>query len=123
MKLRLAMIFVKGLPRMASFYGGALGLVPIAETRTASWVEFDSGTVNVALHAIPAHIADHIEILSPPQAREESPIKLVFVVDNVESEYARLAALGVPMELRPWGVAEGFDPEGNVFQISGPLGG
>ena len=77
MRLQLAMIYAKDLPLMAGFYGDTLGLKPIEGSRTESWVEFDAGGVVLGLHAIPSHIADQIEITSPPQVREETPIKLV----------------------------------------------
>ena len=105
---------------MEAFYGDTLGLKRIDETRTDSWVEFDAGSARLALHAIPAHIADQIEISSPPRVREKNPVKLVFVVDDAQSERARLEALGVVMVIRPWGSVDGVDPEGNVFQISSP---
>ena len=102
---------------MAAFYGETLGLRSIAETRTDSWVEFDGGGASLALHAIPPEIAGGIEIATPPRVREENPLKLVFVVEDVKCERARLAALGIPMMARAWGACDGVDPEGNVFQI------
>jgi catechol 2,3-dioxygenase-like lactoylglutathione lyase family enzyme len=120
MRLKCAMIFVKDLDRMAEFYGQTLGLKPRAETRTDAWVEFDAGNATLALHAIPPHLADRIEISSPPQVREKNPTKIVFAVEDVQSERARLEALGVTMVLRPWGTCDGVDPEGNVFQIAAP---
>jgi catechol 2,3-dioxygenase-like lactoylglutathione lyase family enzyme len=117
MQLQRAMIFVKDLEGMAAFYGDALGLVPIAETRTTSWVEFETGGGRLALHGIPPEIAGDIKVTSTPLAREDNPIKLVFAVDDVEREHARLVALGVSMMRRPWGASDGVDPEGNIFQI------
>ncbi len=102
---------------MAGFYGDTLGLKAIDSTRTESWVEFDTGGIVLGLHAIPSHIADQIEITSPPQVREETPIKLVFAVADVKAEFERLSALDVVVTLRPWGTCDGVDPEGNVFQI------
>ena len=88
MRLQLAMIYVKDLPRMAGFYGDTLGLKLIEATRTESWVEFDAGGVVLALHAIPSHIADQIEITSPPLVREETPLKLVFAVTDMNLKTA-----------------------------------
>ena len=118
MQLQRAMIFVKDLNRMAAFYGDMLGLKPVAETRTGSWVEFNAGNASLALHAIPPYLADGIEISSPPRVRETNPTKLVFAVEDVQSGRARLEELGVTIVLRPWGTCDGVDPEGNVFQIS-----
>ena len=117
MRLTRAMIYVKDLDRMSAFYGATLGLKPIDETRTDTWLEFDAGGIRFALHAIPPHIADQIEISSPPQPRESNPVKLSFAVDDVASERKRLESLGVTVVDRPWGGCDGIDPEGNVFGI------
>jgi len=113
-----ARLYVKDLQRMAAFYGVTLGLQQIDDTRTDSWVEFDAGGTRFALHAIPAPIAAQIEISSPPQPRENNPIKLSFAVEDVSAECRRLAALGVSIIKRPWGAYDGIDPEGNIFGIS-----
>ena len=115
MKLSGAILFVKDLERMSAFYADTLGLRMIAATRTENWAEFESG---LGLHAIPPHIAASIEITVPPQVREDTPIKLVFTVADVQAEHDRLRALGVDVTLRPWGVCEGVDPEGNLFQLN-----
>jgi extradiol dioxygenase family protein len=120
MRLSAAMVYVKDLPRMRAFYGEMLGVKPINETWTDSWTEFDAGGVRFALHAIPAEIASQIEITSPPRARGQNPVKLIFEVEDVEAERARLELLGVTMVQRPWGAWDGIDPEGNVFGIRSP---
>jgi len=118
MELRRAIVFVKNLQRMASFYGDTLGLKALPEGATGEWVEFEAGNVSFALHAIPDSIADAISISDPPRRRNETPIKLVFGVDNVAAQRRRLLEHGISMsEIHPWGGCDGIDPEGNVFQI------
>jgi catechol 2,3-dioxygenase-like lactoylglutathione lyase family enzyme len=117
MRLNRAMIFVKDLDRMAAFYERVLGLQPVEETRLPNWVEFESDAVRFSLHAIPAEIANEIQIASPPSPREKNPVKLSFEVDDVAAERARLESLGVTILERPWGACDGVDPEGNVFAI------
>jgi catechol 2,3-dioxygenase-like lactoylglutathione lyase family enzyme len=118
MKLRQAMIFAKDLARMTAFYRDGLGLREIPESRQDGWVEFDAGGTLLALHEIPAHIAANIEIETPPEARSETPIKLVFESEEVEAARAHLISHGAVMfEPRAWGGCDGLDPEGNVFQI------
>ena len=102
---------------MAAFYGNALGLKPIEETRLENWVDFEAGATTFALHAIPSEFADQIEISSPPRPREKNPVKLSFEVDDVASERQRLESLGVLVVQRPWGSHDGMDPEGNIFGI------
>ena len=117
MQLGTVMIYAKDLPLMAAFYEQTLGLPAIAETRTEHWVELRAGAVKIALHAIPAHIAAEIKITSPPEAREQTPLKLLFAVPNVAAEAARLKALGVTIFERPWGGCDAMDPEGNIFGL------
>ena len=113
-----AMIYVKDLPRMAAFYEMSLGLKPIKETQMDTWVEFEAGGSRFALHAVPTGIASQIEVSSPPQPREKSPVKLIFEVDDLAVETRRLTALGLTILQRPWGTCDGIDPEGNIFQIT-----
>lgn len=115
MQLHQAMIYAKDLPSMALFYTQVLGLTPIPSTRTPSWLEFAEG---LALHAIPPHIAAGIHIATPPEPREETPIKLLFKSPDLPATLARLDSHNIPYTLRPCGAADLFDPEGNIFQIS-----
>ena len=117
MRLSRAMIYVKDVRRMTAFYSELLGLTQIEETRSDVWAEFDTGSTRLALHAIPAPIAENIEISDPPRPREDNPVKLNFEVEDVEAECARLKALGVTVVHHAWGGHDGTDPEGNVFGI------
>ena len=72
MRLHGAMLFVKDLDRMTSFYSDVLGLQPVAETKLDNWVEFRSNGSQFSLHAIPRAI--HLSTcpmcpVSPAQAR------------------------------------------------------
>ena len=121
MQLRIAMLYVKDLERMKQFYSDVLGVSPTNRERSDVWATFDTGGARFALHAIPAEIARRIEILSPPTPRETNPTKLIFEVNDVEAERARLEALGIRMLRRPWQqpgeACDAVDPEGNIFQI------
>jgi catechol 2,3-dioxygenase-like lactoylglutathione lyase family enzyme len=120
MQLRRATIFAKDMDRMTAFYREGLGLREIPESRQQGWVEFDAGGSLLALHAIPTHIAEKIEIAAPPDAREDTAIKLVFEADDVVAARTHLISHGAVMfEPRAWGGCDGLDPEGNVFQIVG----
>src|SRR5690349_10978109 len=103
MRLNRLIIFVKDLDRMAAFYSDTVRLKAISETRLDSWVEFETGAVSFALHAIPPHLAAEIEITSPPRIREDNPVKVTFTVDDVASERRRLESLGVTVIERPVG--------------------
>jgi catechol 2,3-dioxygenase-like lactoylglutathione lyase family enzyme len=117
MRLDHAMLFVKDLARMTAFYRDVMGLKPVEATRLDDWVEFDTGHTRFALHAIPAHIANGIRIPDPPRPREQDPCKLIFSVDDLAAEEARLVARGVTLLHRPWGGWDAVDPEGNVLGV------
>jgi catechol 2,3-dioxygenase-like lactoylglutathione lyase family enzyme len=121
MRLRGAMIYVKDLPRMRLFYRDVVGLGITHESGT-DYVEFDAGTVKFALHATPGHIANGIDIASPPRPRENNPVKLSFEADDVASERRRLEALGVTFVERPWGGCDGVDPRGISLEFTHPPG-
>jgi predicted enzyme related to lactoylglutathione lyase len=124
MRLRSAMLYVKDLERMKQFYGNMLGVKPTNQQWTDVWATFDTGGARFALHAIPAEIANHIEIMSPPAPRENNPVKLIFEVKDVESERGRLESLGIRTLRRSWQqpreACDAVDPEGNIFQICSP---
>jgi len=117
-RLGTAMLFAKDLQRLTEFYHEALGLPVIEGTSAPGSVELDAGAVRLALHAIPPRIARQIEITHPPRAREESPIKLMFEVDDLYAVRRRLVHYGATMfEPKNSGICDGLDPEGNVFSL------
>ena len=118
MRFGRAMLFVKDLDRMIRFYSEVIGFRVIERTRHPDWVEFETGGAGFSLHAIPAHIAqDIIQVLSPPVPREQQSCKLIFEVDDLDAELARLTGLGVGILHRPWGGWDVVDPEGNVLGV------
>jgi predicted enzyme related to lactoylglutathione lyase len=117
-RLGTALIFAKDMQRMTEFYHEGLGLPVIPATSAPGWVELDAGAVRLALHAIVPHIAGQIEITTPPRAREETPLKLLFEVDDLEAVRRRAVRFGATMfEPKPSGICDGLDPEGNVFSL------
>jgi predicted enzyme related to lactoylglutathione lyase len=118
MTLQGAMLFVKDLERMTTFYTEVLGLAVVPATRLANWVEFQSNGARFSLHAIPPEIATGIAISSPPVPRENGATKLTFAVADVAATLSRIEAMGLPLLRRPWGEVEATDPEGNVFALA-----
>lgn len=116
-------IFAKDMDMMSSFYGDVLGL-PRIETPDDSptFISFDAGAVQLALHRIPEEYARDIDIADPPIARESTPIKFAFRVDNVSEARTDLELRGASMgpihQSGPLHLCDGTDPEGNIFQIS-----
>jgi predicted enzyme related to lactoylglutathione lyase len=120
MNLGSAIIFAKDMDRMTTFYRDGLGLRPRPETSSEGWAEFEAGGAVLALHVIPPQIAQGIEIATPPQAREDTPIKLVFETADLDAARRHLIAHGAVMSEPRKGKrrsCDGLDPEGNVFQI------
>lgn len=118
MRLRGPVVFVNDLERMTRFYADGIGLVVLAERNQPGWVELDAGDTTLGLHAIPDEIARQIQISSPPEARSETPIKLLFETADLAQARTHLTAHGAVMfEPSAWGSCDGLDPEGNVFQI------
>jgi catechol 2,3-dioxygenase-like lactoylglutathione lyase family enzyme len=122
MTLECSMLYVKDFARMREFYGNVLQAEPVNREWTDTWALFDTGGAGFALHAIPEASAAKADFSSPPQKRERSPVKLIFGVEDMPAERARLEALGVTMLQRSWQEpaesCDWADPEGNVFQIA-----
>jgi catechol 2,3-dioxygenase-like lactoylglutathione lyase family enzyme len=110
-KITRIMLFVKDVPKVAAFYRDILGLSPIGDI-TPEWVELDAGSCTIALH----HAA------KPLSERGDPSAKIVFGVFDVPAGKARLEAQGVRMSkvssFSGIDICDGWDPEGNLFQIS-----
>ena len=122
-----AVIYAKQLATLRRFYQATTGLALVQEAD--GHVVLASPAFELVLVAMPAAIADTIHIASPPLRREDTPIKLVFVVDSLARIRDLAATLGG--ELNPAGqewifggqrVCDGHDPEGNVLQFRQRLG-
>ncbi len=115
-----AVIYAVDLPRMAAFYETLLGMRRLSAA--ADHAVLASPDIQLVVHAIPAIIASTIAIASPPELREDTPIKLFFTVPSL-AEAQRLArTVGGEVFDETW-EGEGFlarngrDPEGNIFQV------
>jgi len=113
-------LFARDLDRGVEFYTAALGLRAVE--REDGWVALDAGGVRLALHAIPRSIASSIEISSPPRARTDTPLKLVFEVEDLGAAASLPSFGGTVLRRASDGSCDALDPEGNVFRIA-PAGG
>jgi predicted enzyme related to lactoylglutathione lyase len=121
-----AVIYAKDLDRLVAFYS-ALGLT-IAEAEHGDYAVLTAPHVELSVVQIPRHIASQIEISNPPQARSQTPIKLVFVVPSIDGalEAARARGGRVDEGSKRWpfrghAVQDAIDPEGNQYQLREPL--
>lgn len=108
-----ALLFVKHLSTMTEFYRAVLG----PESSSSYGVEWRCDGWSFALHPIPDEVAQTIEIETPAVPREETPIKLIFAVEDVASVRAAAVRLGGQAVERPWGAIDVIDPEGNIFAL------
>lgn len=113
--LAQAILFAKDIRRLTAFYENALELARNPERSDDTWVELGSGSAALALHAIPADIAQRIEIAEPPVPREDTAIKLVFRVPDVAAARTRVVEHGGFTV----NAHDAVDPEGNVFRLIG----
>jgi predicted enzyme related to lactoylglutathione lyase len=108
--------------RVAPFYAEVVGFHVIHTedshvTLGSDWME---------LHVVraPAEHANRIEMFDPPQRREETPIKVSFLVANIQAARDVAGRLGGVIDgaetewtWRGESHCDGHDPEGNVFQV------
>ena len=115
-------VFVKRVKPIAAFYRSVLGLEAIEAS--ASHEVLRGHGIEVVVHAIPRAAAAKITITRPPEVRAETPFKPTFVVPDLDA--ARAAAIDAGGFLKPadqaWHfrgatVLDGWDPEGNIFQL------
>lgn len=112
------MLFAKDIERMTAFYRDGFGLSLVPEKCSEGWVVFDAGGTLFALHAIPAAIASQIHIADIPEERSDSPTKLVFQTNDLDTVCLRLEKFGAKL-FAPWasGSRDVADPEGNILQL------
>ncbi len=97
------------LGKMADFLTGTLHLRPLVDERAEGWMTFAAGSVEIALHAMPA-------------ARPTTwQTKVVFRVPSVEATWREFKAKGLLIgQITEWNGERMFDltgPEDNDFQF------
>ena len=115
-----AVIYAVDLARMAAFYEALLGMRRLSAA--ADHAVLQSPDMQLVVHAIPEIIASTITIASPPELREDTPIKLFFTVPSLAEAQRVAVTVGGEVFDETW-EGEGFlacngrDPEGNIFQV------
>jgi hypothetical protein len=117
-----AVVFAKNVAKLARFYGAVAEMVEVHNDK--DHVVLDEEAFQLVIHGIPKRIAATIEISEPPEVREDTPIKVCLPVSSIE--HARLNAAELGGRVGPKGkewrargfrACDGWDPEGNVFQV------
>lgn len=115
-------IFAKNKKRVSAFYRRTLGL-HAAEEEASHDLLVGAG-IELVIHAIPRKYSAGIVIARPPQPREDTPLKPVFVVADLAAVRTAAKAAGGFLksddgawQIRGYTVLDGWDPEGNVVQF------
>lgn len=119
-----AVLFAKNLEKVATFYAAVTGLEQLDRVEEGFYL-LGQRQFRFYIVLIPGSLANGITLDKPPKVREETPIKLVFSIDDIER--ARRVAPNhggiVDPPEREWEFGgarrcDGIDPEGNVFQLA-----
>ncbi len=107
--------------RLATFYGDLLGL-PVVETGER-FVVLARGGTELSVVRVAAEVAGLLPLTDPPQVREDAPLKACFEVNDLERARALAGVGGGGLEDEEWEFrgrtrVDGWDPEGNVFQVA-----
>jgi predicted enzyme related to lactoylglutathione lyase len=118
-----AVLYAKDVDRLVKFYAAITGLAPQATQN--GFAALRSKSSHLIIVRIPRPIADTIDVATPPEIREDTPLKLKFSVDDIAEARDRAAELGgavygveLEWEFEGAKLCDGYDPEGNVFQLS-----
>ncbi len=114
------LIYAKQIEMVSKFYSQVLALKCVHAD--AEHQVLHSDDVHLIIQAIPAPIADSIEIAVPPEPREEQAIKPFFTVKNL-TEAERVVRENGGSMCGPVWPGPGFnarnvcDPEGNIVHL------
>ena len=117
-----AVIYAKEPKRVAAFYEHVANMrVCHADSH---YIELESNSFQLVVLQMPKGIAETVIVESPPVRREDGAIKLVLFIQSIAHARASAVQLGGALNdsEREWQfqgatVCDGYDPEGNVFQL------
>ncbi|HEX7866242.1 MAG TPA: VOC family protein [Variovorax sp.] len=116
------MIYAKDVARLGAFYADVAGLAIMHAE--ADHTSLESASLQLFIVAMNPAIAAKVQIAQPPEPRENTALKFIFPVASLAA--ARKLAVEAGGSLKPAGAewvfngyrhCDGFDPEGNVFQL------
>jgi predicted enzyme related to lactoylglutathione lyase len=115
-------LYAKNLDLLVDFYSSITGVQPRAIE--SGYAILGAEPAQLVIVRIPRRIADTIDITTPPEVRDDTPLKLAFAVENIARARDRVSELGgaVNPAAREWEfegakICDGHDPEGNIFQL------
>jgi predicted enzyme related to lactoylglutathione lyase len=117
-----AVLYAKDLRQLVQFYTAVAGLD--LHKMEEGFAVLGREPSQLVIVRIPKRIGATIQIATPPERREDTPLKLVFAAEDIARARIRAAELGGSLNAveREWEfegakVCDGCDPEGNVFQL------
>jgi Glyoxalase-like domain len=117
-----AVVFAKDIAKLARFYMEIAEMTEVYKDK--DHVVLDEEGFQLVIHCIPKKIAAQIHIAEPPEVREDTPIKFCLPVSAIDVARKKANELGGKVgpkskewEARGFRACDGFDPEGNVFQV------
>ena len=112
-----AVIFAKNVEALAQFYREVAEMSEVHKDK--DHIILDETGFQVVIHGIPKRIAATINIKSPPEIREETPIKICLPVSSIENARSKATELGGHIggkgkewSARGFRACDGHDPEG-----------
>ncbi|MFZ6758461.1 VOC family protein [Undibacterium sp. Ji50W] len=121
-----AVIYAKNLTGLRHFYA-QITHCDVSQA-DATYAILTLAQFQLVIHAIPRHIAESINIKTPPERRGDTAIKLILPVTDISQARQTAARLGGQIDApeREWEfqhcrICDGHDPEGNVFQVRATL--
>ena len=118
MKFSGTCLITHDVASLAIFYARVLDCAPIGDD---THTEFRLGSAGLAIYSIAG-----MEAMAPGSMNGAGwgGTTLIFDVDDIEAEYARIQALGIamlkPLQTHPWGAASFWfrDPDGNIVDFA-----
>lgn len=115
-----ALIYAKDPEKLVGFYQEVLTMAPGHTTEEITVLS--NADTQLIIHALPAAVAERLEITTPPTCRLQSAIKLFFTVGDLDHVVETVRGLGGSALPGLWSnprfrVINAVDPEGNVFHL------
>lgn len=121
-KTLCAVLYAQSIARLAPFYEAVLAMH--CELSEPDVCLLTTESLELTIVQAPPHIADAIHIGNPPAVRDDTPIKLSFLVPGIEDLRSTVQQHGGLLKSaeqawswRGYRHLDGTDPEGNVFQL------